>query len=742
MIKKTYLFLISLTISLVVVAQPFQKITGIPVLQNGAPLQMPWAGGLNAPIFNTIDLNSDGIKDLVLFEKQTFANYPGSHRLSTFINAGIPNQVEYMYAPQYITQFPGNLRDWMLLVDVNCDNLEDIISYNPLGGASIQLNNGSNNFSMAYPLLYGTYLGGSFGFISISNINQAVFKDVDIDGDIDLLNFEVTGGNIEYFQNMGLENFGRCDTLVLLQQKACWGHVELSSFSNTVSLNACSNIVSDSANAFRKLHAGSCMIGFDNAADGDLDILNGDILGNNILYLENAGIPGTDDLITYQDTVFPSYDSPVNYRTFPAPYLVDVDNDNDHDLIISSCLELQSESYNNILFYQNTTNDTSNIFQYTEKRFLANRMVDVGAGANVAFLDVDADGLQDMLIANFGVFDSINLNTDYISSIHYYRNTGSITCPEFSLVNDNFANLFSLGLVNLMPAFGDLDADGDLDMVCGEVDGNLFYFTNTAGAGNPVSFTLAPNGIQWQGIDVGYTAAPQIVDVDLDGLPDLVIGNAFGKIDYYRNTGTTTVPVLTLQTNFFGSVNVSNTAAGGFFGYATPHLFNNNGVWNLLVGSEQGNLFLYDNISGNLSGAFNLVTDSAFYIIEHYRSSIARTDLNSDGLPEILIGCFAGGVGMYSQSMPCITGIASAASTPISFNAYPNPANSILFIDFPLNTNTTKNISVLDVLGKQVFAAKSLQQKNKINIAHLPQGVYFIQITDNNTLLTKKIIKQ
>ena len=44
-------------------------------------------------------------------------------------------------------------------------------------------------------------------------------------------------------------------------------------------------------------HNGSCMMGYDQDGDGDLDLINGDILGNNLLYLENSGIPGRSDSI-------------------------------------------------------------------------------------------------------------------------------------------------------------------------------------------------------------------------------------------------------------------------------------------------------------------------------------------------------------------------------------------------------------------------------------------------------------
>ena len=45
-------------------------------------------------------------------------------------------------------------------------------------------------------------------------------------------------------------------------------------------------------------------------------------------------------------------------------------------------------------------------------------------------------------------------------------------------------------------------------------------------------------------IDVGYYAAPCVVDWDLDGLKDLILGQfSYGHIYFYKNVGTNSAPV-------------------------------------------------------------------------------------------------------------------------------------------------------------------------------------------------------
>ncbi len=54
----------------------------------------------------------------------------------------------------------------------------------------------------------------------------------------------------------------------------------------------------------------------------------------------------------------------MNMVTFPAPYYFDADNDGNKDLIVAPCISGPAENYNNILFYNNTTNNSTNVFDY------------------------------------------------------------------------------------------------------------------------------------------------------------------------------------------------------------------------------------------------------------------------------------------------------------------------------------------------------------------------------------------
>jgi hypothetical protein len=74
-----------------------------------------------------------------------------------------------------------------------------------------------------------------------------------------------------------------------------------------------------------------------------------------------------------------------------------------------------------------------------------------------------------------------------------------------------------------------------------------------------------------------------------------------------------------------------------------------------------------------------------------------------------------------------------------AFEVYPNPAANIISITIYGKSNY--EIKLIDITGKLVLEQADFIGGD-IDISHLPKGVYFIQLNDNDKWISKKIIKQ
>src|SRR2546430_15932467 len=112
--KKLFVLAVLLILGIDLFSQPnMQRDSSIYVKIGGNTLKFPWAGGLNFTNWGQIDLNADGFKDLVVFDKS------GS-KIRTFINDKVSGQPLYTHDPSYENKFPF-VYNWFATYDYNCD---------------------------------------------------------------------------------------------------------------------------------------------------------------------------------------------------------------------------------------------------------------------------------------------------------------------------------------------------------------------------------------------------------------------------------------------------------------------------------------------------------------------------------------------------------------------------------------------------------------------------------------------
>lgn len=328
----------------------YQEDNSIKVYAYGNERPLAWCGGFNNPQFSMGDLNHDGLKDLIVFTPWT--------GIQTFINKGTAGSPDFRYEPDYATNFPP-IYDYLILEDYNCDNIPDLFHQ---GGSGFSVYRGYYNsynqlcFTYYQDLYYSNdiYAGGyANAFNNPGDIPS--IADVDQDGDLDFISYNITGGAINLYRNMQVELGLPCDSIHIALKDRCWGKVYQGFYRTHMLAYSCDNSGLRSSSTTKKTHSGNTPCLFDWDMDGDYDYLDGSISFNEMTFLKNgrketgAGI----DTMIMQDTTWQSGGKAINIPIWPAAFNIDVDGDGKRDIVVAPNGGNASENYKCIWYYQN-----------------------------------------------------------------------------------------------------------------------------------------------------------------------------------------------------------------------------------------------------------------------------------------------------------------------------------------------------------------------------------------------------
>jgi len=283
-----------------------------------------------------------------------------------------------------------------------------------------------------------------------------------------------------------------------------------------------------------------CLIDFD--FDGDFDLLSGVQFGS-AKYYKNVGTP-SGPAWQANHTYFNS----ISHSIYLSVTAGDVNNDSLPDIVAGNV-------DGHLFFHENTGTG----FSYDSLVFNG---IDLGDWSAPKLVDMDYDNDLDIVAGNED------------GNLFYFENSGTADSASWQEIL-GFFGAIDVGS-NCVPAVGDIDDDGDMDIITGDGANsqNIQFFRNDSG-------TWIEDSTVVSGITVGQNAAPALADLDNDGDLDLTIGNYSGTFNYYENQNATFIP--TTKENFlpnkFLLVNVY------------PNPFNLSTVFNINI-QKSGNLKL------------------------------------------------------------------------------------------------------------------------------------------------------
>ena len=557
------------------------------------PYDHPFLGGLSAPRPQFVDIDGDGTLDLFVQER--------SNELMFLENVGRPDAPDYVWRTDKWKDL--DVGEWTRFVDLEGKGLYDLLAEERFSYIRVFRNEGTEREPRM--VLAPDSLRDVEGRpIFADRQNVPAFHDIDHDGLMDMFLGRIEG-TVSRYEAVEREE----------------GEEGLPRFRRVADRFAGIEIIGTLVRPTAP-HGANSMFFADANGNGLKDLYWGDFFEAGLLFMENRGSPDRPSIHNVPSPVRAGGE-PIATSGFNAPVLADPFDRGAPDLFIGVLGGAHNPNQTAADNFHHYRNDGSGNFDLVTTRFLYG--IDVGEESVPALGDINGSGTLDLLVGN-----KAKPGAATTGRVHWYENIGEPDAPRFQLREV----LELVGGHNHAPAVGPLWSDDPLPgLALGTFRGEVHFFRNVGSEGAP-RFELQ-EGMSLE-LPRGSHAAPAFADLTGNGLPDLVVGKSNGELAFYRNEGTADAPSFELVTDQWMEIRVGRRSHPAFVD------LDGDGLLDLVLGQEAGGAVVFRNVGTSEEPAFE--EDPEIQLPLHQYGAPTFGDLTGNGWDELVAGGASGGL--------------------------------------------------------------------------------------------------